>query len=126
MRWQLNDVLSLGLHRVWKRAAVKWSGAAAGHTALDVCCGSGDLAFLLAEAVGAEGQACCPPQKPQRKPCCLTCLEYTCLIAQPFGRSNVFGYQTATWEHSNLSADDLGTADRCLWTCFGIGRLSVA
>jgi len=58
---QLNDVLSLGLHRVWKRAAVKWSGAVRGHTALDVCCGSGDLAFLLAEAVGAEGQVCYVP-----------------------------------------------------------------
>ena len=57
MRPQLNDVLSLGLHRVWKRAAVKWSGAVRGHAALDVCCGSGDLAFLLAEAVGPEGQA---------------------------------------------------------------------
>jgi len=56
VRSQLNDVLSLGLHRVWKRAAVKWSGAVRGHTALDVCCGSGDLAFLLAEAVGADGQ----------------------------------------------------------------------
>lgn len=53
---QLNDLLSLGLHRVWKRAAVKWSGAAPGHAALDVCCGSGDLAFRLAAAVGKEGR----------------------------------------------------------------------
>lgn len=53
---QLNDVLSLGLHRVWKRAAVKWSGAAEGQTALDVCCGSGDLALRLAQAVGIDGK----------------------------------------------------------------------
>ncbi|KAL4857241.1 2-phytyl-1 [Chlorella vulgaris] len=52
---QLNDQLSLGLHRVWKRMAVKWSGAAPGSRALDVCCGSGDLAFRLAEAVGHSG-----------------------------------------------------------------------
>jgi len=52
---QLNDVLSLGLHRVWKRAAVKWSGASRGGTALDVCCGSGDLALRLAQAVGIDG-----------------------------------------------------------------------
>lgn len=52
---QLNDQLSLGLHRVWKRMAVKWSGARTGAAALDVCCGSGDLAFRLAEAVGPSG-----------------------------------------------------------------------
>lgn len=53
---QLNDTLSLGQHRVWKRMAVKWSGARAGQRALDVCCGSGDLALLLAEAVGPQGK----------------------------------------------------------------------
>jgi SAM-dependent methyltransferase len=35
--------------------AVKWSGAGTGSRALDVCCGSGDLAFRLAEAVGPSG-----------------------------------------------------------------------
>lgn len=53
---QLNDVLSLGQHRIWKRMAVKWCQASAGQQALDVCCGSGDLAFRLAEAVGPSGQ----------------------------------------------------------------------
>lgn len=53
---QLNDRLSLGLHRVWKRMTVKWARAAPGGRVLDVCCGSGDLSFLLAEAVGPEGQ----------------------------------------------------------------------
>jgi demethylmenaquinone methyltransferase/2-methoxy-6-polyprenyl-1,4-benzoquinol methylase len=36
--------------------AVKWSAAKPGDTCLDVCCGSGDLAQLLAEQVGAKGQ----------------------------------------------------------------------
>ncbi|KAK9857629.1 hypothetical protein WJX84_004667 [Apatococcus fuscideae] len=53
---QMNDVLSLGQHRVWKRMAVKWSRARAGQRALDVCCGSGDIAFLLAQAVGPSGE----------------------------------------------------------------------
>jgi demethylmenaquinone methyltransferase/2-methoxy-6-polyprenyl-1,4-benzoquinol methylase len=35
--------------------AVKWCGAAPGQRALDVCCGSGDLAMLLAAAVGQGG-----------------------------------------------------------------------
>lgn len=51
----LNDVLSVGLHRVWKAAAVQWSGARPGTAALDVCCGSGDLALRLAAVVGPSG-----------------------------------------------------------------------
>lgn len=52
---RLNDWLSLGQHRIWKQMAVKWSGAAPGATCLDVCCGSGDLARLLARQVGPTG-----------------------------------------------------------------------
>lgn len=59
---RLNDVLSLGLHRVWKRMAVKWSGARPGDRVLDLCCGSGDLTFLLGEAVGPRGQVGVGPQ----------------------------------------------------------------
>jgi demethylmenaquinone methyltransferase/2-methoxy-6-polyprenyl-1,4-benzoquinol methylase len=52
---RLNDWLSLGQHRVWKQMTVKWSGAAPGSTCLDVCCGSGDLAQLMAQQVGETG-----------------------------------------------------------------------
>ncbi|XP_024023919.1 2-phytyl-1,4-beta-naphthoquinone methyltransferase, chloroplastic isoform X2 [Morus notabilis] len=51
----LNDLLSLGQHRIWKRMAVSWSGAKIGDCVLDLCCGSGDLAFLLSEKVGSDG-----------------------------------------------------------------------
>jgi len=40
---------------VWKRMAVKWAQVGRGAVALDVCCGSGDLAFLLADAAGPDG-----------------------------------------------------------------------
>lgn len=53
---RLNDRLSLGQHRIWKRMAVKWSGAKIGDRALDICCGSGDLALILAKTVGKTGQ----------------------------------------------------------------------
>eukprot|EP00898_Chlorokybus_atmophyticus_P007801 jgi/Chlat1/8021/Chrsp7S00632 len=51
----LNDALSLGQHRVWKRMAVKWAGARQGQSVLDVCCGSGDVVLRLAETVGPAG-----------------------------------------------------------------------
>nr|CAD1838340.1 unnamed protein product [Ananas comosus var. bracteatus] len=52
----LNDVLTLGQHRIWKRMAVSWSGAKMGDRVLDLCCGSGDLTFLLSQKVGADGE----------------------------------------------------------------------
>ena len=53
---RLNDEMSFGLHRVWKKMAVGWSGCCAGDTVLDLCCGTGDLAFLLARRVGSTGK----------------------------------------------------------------------
>jgi demethylmenaquinone methyltransferase/2-methoxy-6-polyprenyl-1,4-benzoquinol methylase len=53
---QLNQWLSLGQHRIWKQMAVKWSGAKMGDRCLDLCCGSGDLALMLAQKVGPQGQ----------------------------------------------------------------------
>lgn len=52
----LNQWLSLGQHRIWKTMAVKWSGAKLGDVCLDLCCGSGDLAQILATRVGQTGQ----------------------------------------------------------------------
>ena len=52
---RLNDALSLGLHRAWKRAAVKWIECGSGMRALDVCCGSGDVAIKMSTFVGSEG-----------------------------------------------------------------------
>lgn len=52
----LNQSLSFGLHTIWKQMAVDWSDAQPGMTVLDVCCGSGDLALLLARRVGKQGR----------------------------------------------------------------------
>lgn len=53
---RLNDRLSFGQHRIWKLMAVKWSEPQAGDRVLDLCCGSGDLALLLAKKVGKTGR----------------------------------------------------------------------
>jgi ubiquinone/menaquinone biosynthesis methyltransferase len=51
----LNDLLSLGLHRLWKRQAVAWLAPRHGQRLLDLCCGTGDLALVLAEKVRPGG-----------------------------------------------------------------------
>lgn len=52
----MNDVMSAGLHRGWKRFAVSISGVSAGDKVLDIAGGSGDLSKLFAKKVGPEGQ----------------------------------------------------------------------
>ena len=52
----MNDVMSAGLHRGWKRFAVDVSGVKAGDKILDIAGGSGDLSKLFAKKVGAEGK----------------------------------------------------------------------
>lgn len=44
----INDLQSFGLHRFWKRRLVELARVEPGDRALDVCCGTGDLAFALA------------------------------------------------------------------------------
>jgi demethylmenaquinone methyltransferase/2-methoxy-6-polyprenyl-1,4-benzoquinol methylase len=52
----MNDLMSLGLHRLWKRFAVQVSGVKAGDRVLDIAGGSGDLTRLFSRAVGPEGE----------------------------------------------------------------------
>jgi demethylmenaquinone methyltransferase/2-methoxy-6-polyprenyl-1,4-benzoquinol methylase len=46
----INDLQSFGLHRAWKRRVVRMAGVKPGECALDICCGTGDIAFALARA----------------------------------------------------------------------------
>jgi demethylmenaquinone methyltransferase/2-methoxy-6-polyprenyl-1,4-benzoquinol methylase len=46
----INDLQSFGLHRWWKRRLVQLAAVRPGEAALDLCCGTGDLAFALADA----------------------------------------------------------------------------
>lgn len=49
----INDLQSFGLHRLWKRRMIKLADIQPGERALDLCCGTGDVAFAIA-ANGAE------------------------------------------------------------------------
>ncbi len=52
----MNDLMSLGLHRIWKRIAVEMTGLRAGQRVLDLAGGTGDLAALMAPLVGEHGE----------------------------------------------------------------------
>lgn len=51
----MNDVMSLGMHRLWKRFTISQSGVRAGQFVLDIAGGTGDLAREFAKKVGKEG-----------------------------------------------------------------------
>lgn len=52
----MNDIMSAGLHRIWKDFTVKQSGIRAGQRVLDIAGGTGDLAKAFAKKVGSAGE----------------------------------------------------------------------
>ncbi|GAA0357824.1 bifunctional demethylmenaquinone methyltransferase/2-methoxy-6-polyprenyl-1,4-benzoquinol methylase UbiE [Bowmanella denitrificans] len=52
----MNDLLSMGIHRIWKRFTIDCSGVRAGHRVLDLAGGTGDLAAKFSRLVGEKGQ----------------------------------------------------------------------
>lgn len=52
----MNDMMSVGLHRVWKRFAIEASSAKRGDKVLDIAGGTGDLSALFLQKVGKSGE----------------------------------------------------------------------
>lgn len=52
----MNDVMSMGVHRLWKRYFVETSGVRPGARVLDLAGGTGDIAALLTKKVGENGE----------------------------------------------------------------------
>lgn len=51
----MNDLMSLGIHRLWKRYTIDCSGVRAGHKVLDLAGGTGDLTAKFSRIVGDKG-----------------------------------------------------------------------
>jgi len=52
----MNDLMSAGVHRLWKRFTIEASAVRAGHKVLDIAGGTGDLSYQFARLVGPTGQ----------------------------------------------------------------------
>lgn len=52
----MNDLMSLGIHRLWKRFTIDCSGVRPGQKVLDLAGGTGDLTALFSRRVGPTGQ----------------------------------------------------------------------
>lgn len=51
----MNDLMSFGVHRLWKQYTINQTGVRRGQTVLDLAGGTGDLALKLSTRVGADG-----------------------------------------------------------------------
>ena len=52
----MNDLMSFGIHRVWKKIAISKSGVRKGDRVLDLAGGTGDLAYKFCQIVGSESK----------------------------------------------------------------------
>ena len=52
----MNDLMSMGVHRIWKRLTIEKSGVRRGHSVLDLAGGTGDLTAKFSTMVGDSGQ----------------------------------------------------------------------
>lgn len=52
----MNDVMSMGIHRLWKRYTIEMSGVRSGQRVLDIAGGTGDLAAKFSALVGETGE----------------------------------------------------------------------
>ena len=52
----MNDLMSMGIHRLWKRFTIEVSGVRPGHRVLDIAGGTGDLTMKFSDLVGSSGQ----------------------------------------------------------------------
>ncbi|NQX88747.1 MAG: bifunctional demethylmenaquinone methyltransferase/2-methoxy-6-polyprenyl-1,4-benzoquinol methylase UbiE [Halioglobus sp.] len=52
----MNDLMSGGIHRIWKRFTIELSGVRKGNTVLDIAGGTGDLAARFSRLVGSTGR----------------------------------------------------------------------
>lgn len=52
----MNDLMSLGLHRIWKSFTIGYANALPGQKVLDIAGGTGDLAYAFSQKVGKSGE----------------------------------------------------------------------
>ena len=52
----MNDLMSFGIHRIWKKIALSKSGVRKGDRVLDLAGGTGDLAYKFCQMVGDDGK----------------------------------------------------------------------
>ena len=55
----MNDFMSLGVHRIWKKDLINWMNPSKDKRLIDVACGTGDLGKLFLDSTNKDGKIFC-------------------------------------------------------------------
>ena len=55
----MNDFMSLGIHRIWKKDLINWMNPSKNKKLIDVACGTGDLAKIFLDLMNQDGEVFC-------------------------------------------------------------------
>ena len=105
----MNDLMSLGIHRLWKREFIYWLNPQKNTKLLDVASGTGDIAKLYLEKINFIGSAYCLDENKdmlkinKRKFCNNTRVKWFCNNAEklPF-KNDTFDYYTISFGIRNI------------------------
>jgi len=111
----MNDLMSGGIHRLWKDAMVEWLAPRPGQRFLDVACGTGDVAFRIASAVAGRGGDAA-----------IVCCDINAdMLAQGRQRAATKGYASIRWLCANAEALPVPASDFDAYTIgFGIRNVT--
>jgi len=106
----MNDLMSLGIHRLWKKTFIDWLNPQKNTRLIDVASGTGDIAKLFLDRIKYKGAVCCVDENKgmleiNRKKFTKTSkVEWCCSNAErlPF-RNNQFDYYTISFGIRNIN-----------------------
>ena len=106
----MNDLMSLGIHRLWKKNFMHWLNPQKNTTLIDVASGTGDIAKLYLNKINNKGHVCCVDENKgmldlnKRKFKANTNVKWFCNSAEklPF-KKNYFDYYTISFGIRNVS-----------------------
>jgi len=106
----MNDLMSLGIHRLWKKNFMHWLNPQKNTTLIDVASGTGDIAKLYLNKINYKGYVCCVDENKgmldlnKRKFKGNTSVKWFCNSAEklPF-KNNHFDYYTISFGIRNVS-----------------------
>ena len=106
----MNDLMSLGIHRLWKKTFIDWLNPSKNTRLIDVASGTGDIAKLFLEKVDYNGNVCCVDENEgmlnisKKKFRQINNVQWYCSKAEklPF-KDNEFDYYTISFGMRNVS-----------------------
>ena len=109
----MNDLMSLGIHRLWKKTFINWLNPQKNTRLVDVASGTGDIAKLFLDKIKYKGTVCCVDENKnmlqinKKKFIKTTQVEWYCNNAEklPF-RNNQFDYYTISFGIRNINNID--------------------